>query len=82
MLARRKLLRRFFMVLLRGGWREGLGAQAIYMGHSVTMQRETYDRRTKDQKVCANIIYNSIIITIMIITTLADVHARKSSGVK
>lgn len=25
--------------------------QAIYMGHSVSMQRDTYDRRTKGQKV-------------------------------
>lgn len=26
-------------------------ALAIYMGHSVEMQRNTYDRRTKEQKV-------------------------------
>ena len=26
-------------------------ALALYMGHSITMQRDTYDRRTKEQKV-------------------------------
>lgn len=28
-----------------------LQALALYMGHSIEMQRGTYDRRTKDQKV-------------------------------
>ncbi|KAI8466409.1 MAG: hypothetical protein J3K34DRAFT_433844 [Monoraphidium minutum] len=34
------------------GTSEGeMEALAIYMGHSVAMQRDTYDRRTRDQKV-------------------------------
>lgn len=34
------------------GTSEGeMEALAIYMGHSITMQRDTYDRRTRDQKV-------------------------------
>ena len=34
-----------------GATERELEALALYMGHSVAMQRDSYDRRTKDQKV-------------------------------
>ncbi|KAI3437936.1 hypothetical protein D9Q98_000380 [Chlorella vulgaris] len=47
------LVRDSIVTFLRGGGatERELEALAIYMGHSVEMQRNTYDRRTKEQKV-------------------------------
>ena len=38
-----------------GATEKQLQALAIYMGHSVEMQRDTYDRRTKAEKVLLSI---------------------------
>ncbi|KAG1654661.1 hypothetical protein FOA52_003818 [Chlamydomonas sp. UWO 241] len=47
------LVRDMIVTHLRGGdaSEKELEALAIYMGHSIAMQRESYDRRTKAQKV-------------------------------
>lgn len=39
-----------------GATERELEALAIYMGHSVEMQRGTYDRRTKEQKVGGGLV--------------------------
>jgi len=47
------LIRDMIVTYLRSGdaSERELEALAIYMGHSIAMQRDSYDRRTKAQKV-------------------------------
>jgi hypothetical protein len=47
------MVRDSIVTYLRGGnaTEKELEALALFMGHSVEMQRASYDRRTKEQKV-------------------------------